>query len=96
MNTLVVICALFASSSALSEHDNGHDDHDEHEPVFSPRFLGGARGLEGIYFFGGELEDGDKAPDEDESSVNAVMESFEPGVQTLVSAFGLPSPGRRR
>lgn len=44
----------------------------------------------------GELEDGDKAPDEDESSVNAVMESFEPGVHTLISAFGAPRPGRRR
>lgn len=49
MNTLVVICALFASSSALSEHDNGHDDHDEHEPDFSTHFRGGG-GLEGIYF----------------------------------------------
>lgn len=35
------------------------------------------------------------SPDEDESSVNAVMESFELGVHTLISAFGLPSPGRR-
>lgn len=95
MNTLVVICALFASSSALSEHDNGHDDHDEHEPVFSPRFIGGAGGLEGIYFFGGELEDEDQAPEEVESSVNAVMESFEPGIHPLNNAFG-PPPGRRR
>lgn len=100
MNTLVVICALFASISAVSEHDNGHDDHDEHEPVFSPRFLGGAGGLEGSYFFGGDLEDGDKAPEEDESSVNAVMESFEPGIHLLNNAFGPPPPppppGRRR
>lgn len=88
MNTLVVICALFASSSALSEHDNGHDDHDEHEPVFSPRFIGGARGLEGIYFFGGELEDEDKAPEEVESR-------YEPGIHPLNNAFG-PPPGRRR
>lgn len=94
MKSLVVICVLFASSSALSEHDNGHDDHDEHEPVFSPRFIGDARELEGIYFFGGELEDGDKAPDEDESSFNVVMESFEPGIQPLINAFDLPSPGR--
>lgn len=94
MNTLVVFCALFASSSALSEHDNGHDDHDEHEPDFSTQFRGGG-GLEGIYFFGGELEDGDKAPDEDENSVNAVVESFEPGVQTLISAFGALPPGRQ-
>lgn len=97
MNTLVVICALFASSSALSEHDNGHDDHDDHEPDFSTHFRGGG-GLEGIYFFGGELEDGDKAPDEGESSVNAVVESFEPGIHPLNNAFG-PSPpptrGRR-
>lgn len=90
---MVVICALFASSSALSEHDNGHDDH---EPVFSPHFIGDAGGLEVIYISGGESENGDKAPDEDESCVNAVMDSFEPGVQTLVSAFCLPSPGRRR
>lgn len=97
MNTLVVICALFASCSALSEHDNGHDDHDDdHEPVFSPHFIGDAGGLEVINISGGESENGDKAPDEDESSVNAVMERFEPGEQTLVSAFGLPSPGRRR
>lgn len=46
MNSLVVICALIASSSALSEHDNGHDDHDDdHEPVFSSHFIGGAGGL---------------------------------------------------
>lgn len=97
MNTLVVICALFASSSALSEHDNGHNDHDDdHEPVFSSHFIGGAGGLEVINTSGGELEDGDKAPDEDESSVNAVMESFEPGVHTLVSAFGPLRVGRRR
>lgn len=97
MNTLVVICALFASSSALLEHDNGHDDHDDdHEPVFSSHFIGGAGGLQVINTSEGELEDGDKAPDEDESSVNAVMESFEPGVQTLISAFGAPRPGRRR
>lgn len=95
MNTLVVICALFASSSALLEHDNGHEDHDDdHEPVFSSHFIGGAGGLEVISISGGELEDGDKVPDEDESSVNAVMESFEPGVQTLISAFG--PPGKRR
>lgn len=94
MNTLVVICALFASSSALSEHDNGHDDHDEHEPDFSTHFRGGG-GLEGSYFFGGELEDGDKAPDEDESSVNAVVESFEPGIHPLNNAFGPPPPPTR-
>uniref|UniRef100_K1QPH1 Uncharacterized protein n=1 Tax=Magallana gigas TaxID=29159 RepID=K1QPH1_MAGGI len=57
---------------------------------------GGAGGLEVINTSEGELEDGDKAPDEDESSVNAVMESFEPGVQTLISAFGPLLVGRRR
>lgn len=94
MNTLVVICALFASSSALSEHDNGHDDNDEHEDVFSSHFIGGAGGLNVINISGGELEDGDKAPGEDESSVNAMMESFEPGIPPLISAFG--PPGKRR
>lgn len=101
MKTLVVICVLFASSSALSEHDNGHNDHDENEPVFSPHFIRGAGGLEVINIFGNELEDGDKASDEDESSVNAVMESFKPGIQPLNNAFGPPPPpppppGRRR
>lgn len=47
-----------------------------------------------INISGGELEDGDKAPGEDESSVNAMMESFEPGILPLISAFG--PPGKRR
>lgn len=77
MALIFPICVLFASSSALSEHDIGHDDHDDdHEPVFSPHFIGDAGGLEVINISGGESEDGDKAPDEDESSVNAVMGSF--------------------